>query len=131
MIFGPPCHPPRGTHISASRALIKNRLDESSNLAQRGIHAKFQPNSTSRLARAMGGGSIFDFSSYNWRMSVYIDVLPSFYLSIILFCLVFCFLLEKDSRDRGHVERGAEQFPAFRKKTWKKEKLGRTEADGG
>ena len=54
MIFGPPCHPPRGTHISASRALIKNRLDESANLAQRGIHAKFQPNSTSRLARAMG-----------------------------------------------------------------------------
>ena len=55
VIFGPPCHPPRGTHISASRAHIKNRLDESANLAQRGIHAKFQPNSTSRLARAMGG----------------------------------------------------------------------------
>ncbi len=26
----------------ASRALIKNRLDESSNLAHRGMHAKFQ-----------------------------------------------------------------------------------------
>ena len=32
-IFGPPCLPPRGTHISASRTIIKNRLDESSNLA--------------------------------------------------------------------------------------------------
>ena len=31
-ILGPLCHPPRGTHISASRALIKNRLDEVSNL---------------------------------------------------------------------------------------------------
>ena len=71
MIFEPPCHPPRGTHISASRAHIKNRLDESANLAQRGIHAKFQPNSTSRLARAMRGGSIFDLALYNWRMSVY------------------------------------------------------------
>ena len=62
---------PKATHISASRALIKNRLDESSNLAQRDMHAKFQPNSTSRLAsrlaRAMGG-SIFHVSF--WRMSV-------------------------------------------------------------
>ena len=33
VIFGPLCHPPRGTHISASRTIIKNRLDESSNLA--------------------------------------------------------------------------------------------------
>ena len=49
-----PCHPPWGTHISASRAHIKNRLDESANIAQRGIHAKFQPNSMIRLARAMG-----------------------------------------------------------------------------
>ena len=65
-------HAPRGTHISASGALIKNCLDESANLAQRGIHAKFQPNSMNRLARAIGGGwvSIFDISFYNWRMSV-------------------------------------------------------------
>ena len=53
-IFGPLCLPPRGTHISASRTLIKNRLDESSNLPWRSIHAKFQPNSTIRLARARG-----------------------------------------------------------------------------
>ena len=32
-IFGPPCHPLGGTHISASEALIKNRLGEVSNLA--------------------------------------------------------------------------------------------------
>ena len=38
----------------ASRALIKNRLDESSNLAYRGMHAKFQLIWTGSLVRAMG-----------------------------------------------------------------------------
>ena len=38
----------------ASRALIKNRLGESSNLAHRGMHAKFQLIWTSSLVRAMG-----------------------------------------------------------------------------
>ena len=49
-----PPGPPRGTHISASGALIQNRLDESSNLVQEGMHAKFQPNRTIRLVRARG-----------------------------------------------------------------------------
>ena len=40
--------------FSASRALIKNRLDESSNLAHRGMHAKFQLIWTGSLVRAMG-----------------------------------------------------------------------------
>ena len=38
----------------ASRALIKNRLDESSNLAHRGMHAKFQLIWMISLVRAMG-----------------------------------------------------------------------------
>ena len=38
----------------ASRALIKNRLDESSNLAHRVMHAKFQLIWTGSLVRAMG-----------------------------------------------------------------------------
>ena len=42
-------------HFVASRALIKNRLDKSSNLAHRGMHAKFQLIWTIRLVRAMGG----------------------------------------------------------------------------
>ena len=53
----------------ASRALIKNRLDESSNLAHRGMYAKFQLIWMISLVRAMGGLKI-DFSSYNWRTSV-------------------------------------------------------------
>ena len=40
--------------FSASRALIKNRLDESSNLAHRVMHAKFQLIWTGSLVRAMG-----------------------------------------------------------------------------
>ena len=39
----------------ASRTLIKNRLDESSNLAHRGLHAKFQLIWVISLVRAMGG----------------------------------------------------------------------------
>ena len=38
----------------ASRALIKNRLDESSNLAHRDMHAKFQLIWMISLVRAMG-----------------------------------------------------------------------------
>ena len=38
----------------ASRALIKNRLDESSNLAHRDMHAKFGLIWIIRLLRAMG-----------------------------------------------------------------------------
>ena len=41
-------------HFSASRALIKNRLGESSNLDHRGIHAKFQVIWSGSLVRAMG-----------------------------------------------------------------------------
>ena len=41
-------------HISASGTLIKKPLGKSSNLAQLGLHAKFQPNWTIRLARARG-----------------------------------------------------------------------------
>ena len=52
--WGTSASPPRGTHISASGALIQNRLDESSNLVQEGMHAKFQPNRTIRLVRARG-----------------------------------------------------------------------------
>ena len=55
----------------ASRALIKNRLDTSANLAPRGMHAKFQLIWTIRLVRAMGGGLEVDVSSYNRRQSVY------------------------------------------------------------
>ena len=51
--FGPHGPPPRGTHISASRALIKKRLDASSNLAKRGLHAQFQLIRAMYLARAM------------------------------------------------------------------------------
>ena len=40
--------------VLASRALIKNRLDESSNLAHRGMHAKFQLIWMISLVRAMG-----------------------------------------------------------------------------
>ena len=43
-------------HFLASRTLIKNRLDESSNLAHRGLHAKFQLIWVISLVRAMGGG---------------------------------------------------------------------------
>ena len=53
-IFGLLCHPPRGTHISAARALIKNRLGRSSNLAYWSVNAKFQPIRTIQLATAMG-----------------------------------------------------------------------------
>ena len=42
-------------HFLASRALIKNRLDESSNLAHRDMHAKFQLIWMISLVRAMGG----------------------------------------------------------------------------
>ena len=58
----------------ASRALIKNRLDESSNLAHRGMYAKFQLIRMISLVRAMGGLKI-DVSSYNWRTSVVTTVL--------------------------------------------------------
>ena len=64
----------------ASRALIQNRLDESSNLAHRDMHAKFQLIWAVRLVRAIGEVEI-DFSSYNWRQTVYSLV---FYLSLIL-----------------------------------------------
>ena len=53
-IFGPLCHPPRGTHISAYREIIQNRFGRSSNLAYWSVHAKFQPIWTIQLARAMG-----------------------------------------------------------------------------
>ena len=39
-----------------SRTLIKNRLNESSDLAYRGLHAKFQLIWMISLVRAMGGG---------------------------------------------------------------------------
>ena len=48
----------------------KHRLDESSNLAHRGMHAKFQLIWTVRLVRAMGVVEI-DFSPYNLRTPVY------------------------------------------------------------
>ena len=53
----------------ASRAFIQNRLDESSNSAHRGMHAKFQLIWTVSLVRARGTVEI-DFSSYNWKTSV-------------------------------------------------------------
>ena len=68
--FWAPCPPPRATRISGSRAFIKKTLNESANLAKSSLHAKFQPNSTIRLARAMGHVSIFAISFYNWKMSV-------------------------------------------------------------
>ena len=57
--FWAPMPPPRGTYISGSWALIKNRLG-----------AKFQPNSMIRLARAMGFGSIFCLISNKWKISI-------------------------------------------------------------
>ena len=65
MIFWAPMPPLGDTYISASRTLIKNRLDESSNLAWRGIHAKFQPNSMIRLARARG---VVRFLTYHFMI---------------------------------------------------------------
>ena len=56
--FWAPTAPLGVPHISASRTLIKKPLGKSSNLAQLGLHAKFQPNRTIRLARARGGFEI-------------------------------------------------------------------------
>ena len=54
MIFLPLPGPPGVPHISAQGSPIKKRLDESSNLAQSSIHAKFQLIWTIRLVRAWG-----------------------------------------------------------------------------
>ena len=42
MFLAPHPQTKKKQHFLASRALIKNRLDESSNLAHRDMHAKFQ-----------------------------------------------------------------------------------------
>ena len=70
-------------HFVASRALIKNRLDESSNLAHRGMLAKFQLLWAVRLVRAMGVVQI-ESSSYNWRKPVVDQTCFSFRLIIHL-----------------------------------------------
>ena len=68
-VFAPSPTNHENPHFVASRALIKNRLGESSNLAHRGMHAKFQLIWTVRLVRAMGVVKI-ESSSYNWRKPV-------------------------------------------------------------
>ena len=60
-------------HFLASRAYIQNCLDESSNLAHRGMYAKFQ-----LVWSGPWGGLEIDFTSYNWRISVH-DALPALF----------------------------------------------------
>ena len=60
VFFAPTPKNHENPHFVVSRALIKNRLDTSSNLAHRGMHAKFQPIWTVRLVRVMGGGVEID-----------------------------------------------------------------------
>ena len=55
VFFAPTPKNHENPHFVASRALIKNRLDTSSNLAHRGMHAKFRLIWTVRLVRVMGG----------------------------------------------------------------------------
>ena len=69
VFFAPTPKNHENPHFVASRALIKNRLDTSSNLAHRGMHAKFRLIWTVRLVRVMGGLKLT--SSYNWRQSVH------------------------------------------------------------
>ena len=71
MFFAPTPRNHENPHFVASRALIKNRLGESSNLAHRGMHAKFQLIWAVRLVRAMGVVKI-ESSSYNWRKPVHV-----------------------------------------------------------
>ena len=74
MFFAPTPRNHENPHFVASRALIKNRLGESSNLAHRGMHAKFQLIWAVRLVRAMGVVKI-ESSSYNWRKPVVLKLL--------------------------------------------------------
>ena len=94
-IFGPLCHPPRGTHISAARALIKNRLDRSSNLAYWSVHAKFQSIRSIQLARAMGrvrfltshlviGGHLYKISNKFLLKEKTVSFLLSYFWSLYL-----------------------------------------------
>ena len=70
MFFAPTPTNHENPHFVASRALIKNRLGESSNSAHRGMHAKYQLIWAVRLVRAIGVVEI-ESSSYNWRKLVY------------------------------------------------------------
>ena len=56
--FGHPLGPPGVPHNSDSRAFIKDRLKECSNLPHRGMHAKSQFMCKSSSVRAMGASHL-------------------------------------------------------------------------